>query len=134
MTQRPLYPTLLALGLVVIAFGWRSLTSGQQPGANPVRAPADPNRFEFEVVQSYDARYQGDTPGHMGKSGGLADRRPHVALGDPVFRGQQKVGVITGLGWSRTHGSLEVEFDPVDHVRISVGDEVWLALQSKTEN
>ena len=131
MTQRPLYPTLLVLGLAVIAFGWRSITSGQQPAANPARAPADPNRFEFEVVQSFDAKYEGDTPGHIGRSGGLADRRPHVALGDPVFRGQQKIGVITGLGWSRTHGSLEVEFDPVDQMRISVGDQVWLALQPK---
>jgi hypothetical protein len=132
MPQRPLYPTLLALGLGVFAFGWHSLTSGQQPAPATARPVADSNRFEFEVVQSFDAKYEGDTPGHIGKSGGLADRRPHVALGDPVFRGQQKIGVITGLGWSRTHGSLEVEFDPVDQVRISVGDEVWLALQPKT--
>ena len=128
MTQRQINVTLLALGLVALTFGWRSLTSGQQPQMNQARALADPNRFEFEVVQSFDAKYEGDTPGHMGKSGGLADRRPHVALGDPVFRGEQKVGVITGLGWSRTHGSLEVEFDPVDKARICVGDAVWLAL------
>ena len=128
MIQRPIYPTLLVLGLAAIAFGWRSTTSGQQPAAKAAPAAADPNRFEFEVVQSYDARYEGDRPGHMGKSGGLADRRPHVALGDPVFRGQEKIGVITGLGWSRTHGSLEVEFDPVGELRICVGDVVWLAL------
>ena len=135
MIQRPIYPTLLVLGLAVVAFGWHSITSGQQPAAKAAPAAADPNRFEFEVVQSYDARYEGDSPGHMGKSGGLGDRRPHVALGDPVFRGQEKIGVITGLGWSRTHGSLEVEFHPVRETRICVGDVVWLALnQHSSEN
>jgi hypothetical protein len=129
MTGRQINLTLLAFGILFATVGWHSFTSGQQSAAPGQKPAADPNRFEFEVVQSFDAKYQGDSPGHMGKSGGLENRRPHVALGDPVFRGQEKVGVITGLGWSRTHGSLEVEFDPVDDARICVGDEVWLALK-----
>lgn len=130
MIRTPIIATLLVVAIVFFAIGWRSLSSGQQPEANPA-ALADPNKFEFEVVQSFDAKYEGDTPGHVGKSGGLANRRPQVALGDAVFRGKEKVGVVTGLGWSRSYGSLEVEFDPVGDVRISVGDVVWLALDGK---
>ena len=84
------------------------------------------------MIQSFDAKYEGDTPGHIGKSGGLGERRPRVALGDPVFRGEERVGTVTGLTWSRPFGSLEVEFDPVEKVRISVGDDVWLDLDNAT--
>lgn len=131
MTQPKINVVLVAVGVLVVTLGWRARSSGQQPEANAVRAMADPNKFEFEVVQSFDAKYDGDTPGHVGKSGGLANRRPQVALGDAVYRGQQKVGVTTSLGWSRSYGSLEVEFDPVADVRICVGDVVWLALDGK---
>jgi len=107
--------------------------SGQQP--TPTTAPpgAAGNRFEFEVIQSYDARYQGDTPGHMGRSGGLENRKLHVALGDPVFRGDQQIGKVTGLGWSRAHGSLEVEFDPLPGARICVGEQFWIALDGQAK-
>ena len=134
MTRRQFQLMVLAIGLTAVSLVWHSFTSGQQSAATTAKPAADPSRFEFEVVQSFDAKYEGDTPGHMGRSGGLGDRRPHVALGDPVFRGQQKVGVITGLGWSRAHGSLEVEFDPAGDARICVGDVVWLTLSPKTEN
>jgi hypothetical protein len=103
----------------------------QQPAATTAQPNVVGNRFEFEVIQSYDARYQGDTPGHMGRSGGLENRKLHVALGDPVFRGEQQVGKVTGLGWSRAHGSLEVEFDPIEGARVSVGDLVWIALDGQ---
>jgi hypothetical protein len=118
----------LALALLV-AGGWQVWLSGQQPA--PAKAAPAGNRFEFEVIQSYDARYEGDTPGHIGRSGGLDGRKPHVALGDPVFRGEQQVGKVTGLSWSRGQGSLEVEFDPVGGARVSVGDAVWLALDGQ---
>ena len=118
---------VLLVVLTVVAAGWPFATDGQQP-ANIAKPASDPNRFEFEVVQSFDAKYEGDTPGHVGRSGGLENRRPQVALGDGVYRGQEKIGVITGLGWSRAHGSLEVEFDPIGEMRICVGDVVWLAL------
>lgn len=49
-------------------------------------------------------------------------------MGDPVYRGDKKVGTITGLRWSRGHGSLEVEFDPEPKIRIEVGDVVWMKL------
>src|SRR5688572_2986740 len=82
---------------------WQAGTSGQQPGTVKSKAAADPNRLEFEVVQSFDAKYEGDTPGHMGRAGGLQTRRPRVALGDPIYRGEEKVGQVTGLTWNRTN-------------------------------
>jgi hypothetical protein len=113
---------------ILLALG--ALGAAQQ--AAPKAAPgAGGSRFNFEVIESFDAKYEGDTPGHIGKSGGLGERRPHVALGDPVFRGDEKIGIVTGLVWSRAQGSLQVEFDPVGDVRVCVGDEVWLALDGK---
>jgi len=131
MAPRKIELTLLAVGIVGVSLGWHTLSSGQQPATKAAKTPADPNRFEFEVVQSFDAKYEGDRPGHVGKNGGLENRRPQVALGDAVYRGQEKIGIVTGLGWSRTHGSLEVEFDPIGEVRICVGDVVWLALNGR---
>lgn len=89
-------------------------------------ATAQEARFEFEVVESFDAKYLGDTPGHHGRSGGLGNRRPRVALGDPVFRGDEQVGVLTQVVWDRSRGSLDLEFDPQPSVRVCVGDVVWI--------
>jgi hypothetical protein len=123
---------VVACGLLLAS--WQVWTAAEQParvaGAAASAQVASAERFKFEVIQSFDAKYEGDTPGHVGKSGGLGERRPRVALGDPVFRGEEQVGTVTGLTWSRPFGSLEVEFDPVEKVRISVGDEVWLNLDS----
>jgi len=88
--------------------------------------------FHFEVIESHDADYLGDTPAHAGKDGGLTVR-PHVSLGDAVYRGaaadsRTLVGRITRVEWSRVSGSLEVEFDPEPFQRIAVGDEVWIDL------
>lgn len=88
--------------------------------------------FHFEVIESHDADYLGDTPAHSGKDGGLTVR-PHVSLGDPVYRGNTVesstlVGRITRVMWSRVSGSLEVEFDPAPLQRVAVGDEVWIDL------
>lgn len=87
--------------------------------------------FMFEVVESHDAEYLGDTPAHEGRDGGLTVR-PNVALGDAVYRGGKQgarvVGRITRVVWSRVSGSLEVEFDPEPFERIAVGDEVWIDL------
>ena len=117
------------VGLLLLIVGPLWLWGQQsQPGKTE---PSVSNRFEFEVIQSYDAKYEGDTPGHTGRSGGLENRKLQIALGDPVFRGEKQVGKVTGLGWSRVHGSLEVEFDPIDGTRICVGDVVWLALDGQ---
>jgi hypothetical protein len=88
--------------------------------------------FRFEVIESHDALYLGDTPAHTGKDGGLTVR-PHVSLGDPVYRDDTAerrtlVGRITRVEWSRVSGSLEVEFDPEPLQRVAVGDEVWIDL------
>jgi len=87
--------------------------------------------FFFEVIDSHDAKYEGDTPSHLGKDGGLTVR-PNVALGDPVYRTVNKVttviGKVTLVAWDRVSGSLTVEFDPQPLHRIAVGDEVWVDL------
>jgi len=88
-------------------------------------------KFHFEVIESHDAAYLGDTPGHMGRDGGLTVR-PNVALGDGVYRTvgatETRVGSITRVVWDRVSGGLTVEFDPASLRRIAVGDEVWIDL------
>lgn len=102
---------------------------GDAEAALPVAAHG--TRFHFEIIESCDARYLGDTPAHSGKDGGLTVR-PQVALGDAVYRTNDDddiiVGRITRVAWSRVSGSLEVEFHPEPLVRIAVGDEVWIDL------
>src|SRR4029453_9982236 len=132
--MRARYVLTAAVASSLLLGFWQVWTPAQQPagakGGQAKAQTAPPVRFEFEVIQSFDAKYEGDTPGHVGKSGGLGDKRPHVALGDAVFRGEERVGTVTGLTWSRASGSLEVEFHPVEKVRICVGDEVWLNLDN----
>jgi hypothetical protein len=120
-------------GMVVASLlTWEFASPAQQVNTRPTR-------FEFQVVESFDAQYLGDTPGHIGRGGGLGERKPDVALGDPVFRGDQKVGKVTNLKWERSKDSLEIEFDPeplrfdangraLGPLRIAVGDEVWIPL------
>lgn len=116
--------TLVAIaGLAAVALG--SLWSSAQQPATKGRGDTSP-RLTFEVVKSFDAKYAGDTPGHIGRTGGLFDSGLKVALGDPVYRGEQKVGQITELTWNRANGSLDVEFDPSENIRVNVGDEVWI--------
>lgn len=94
------------------------------------RAPHG-TKFSFEVIESHDSKYLGDTPAHMGKDGGLTVR-PQVALGDPVYRTEgtatKVIGTITQVQWDRVSGSLTVEFEPQPFIRIAVGDEVWIDL------
>jgi hypothetical protein len=113
---------------LAIFTGWQLIGSAQQPATEKGKTTADSNRLAFEVVHSFDAKYEGDTPGHMGRAGGLQNRRLRAALGDSIYRGDQSVGTVTGLTWNRTNGSLDIEFDPAENTRISVGDEVWMLL------
>ena len=111
-------------GSTILIGGWASwATRGQ--GVAPRAGGA--GRFEFLVVESFDARYQGDTPGHMGRaaSGRVA---PRLALGDPVLRGSARVGTVTHLEWNEARESLEVEFSPEPNVRIGIGDPVSVAI------
>ena len=132
MRSRKFLAAVVGSGLLLAAF--QVWTAAQPPAAQPAAAKAaivdKSDRFEFEVIHSFDAKYEGDTPGHVGKSGGLGERRPHVALGDAVYRGEERVGTVTGLTWSRPFSSLEVEFDPAEKVRICVGDKIWLDLDT----
>lgn len=121
----------VAASLLAVAHGAvTGPTSAQDSQARlPLAAPG--TRFMFEVIESHDALYLGDTPGHMGRDGGLTVR-PNVALGDGVYRTRgeatTQVGTITRVVWDRVSGGLTVEFDPAPLVRIAVGDEVWIDL------
>lgn len=119
---------LLAAAVALLALHGLATPAPQEGAAGQQGPRLRGNRFEFEVVESFDAQYLGDTPGHMGRYGGLGDRRPDVALGDPVYLGDIKVGTISRLIWDRSRGSLEVEFDPEPFQRISVGAIVWISL------
>lgn len=127
-------PSWLAAAVVGLALATAAPAARVARAAEgePSLPPAPPGMaFRFEVIESHDAEYLGDTPAHLGKNGGLTVR-PQVALGDPVFRktatGRTRVGHITRATWSRVGGSLEVEFDPEPFQRIAVGDEVWIDL------
>ncbi len=104
----------------------------------PVRDhPAHGTRFWFEVVEGFNAKYRGDTVGHIGRGGGLS-LHPHVALGDPVYHrigdADRAIGSVTGVVWDRLRGSLTVEFRPHEDHRIAVGDEVWVDLNPAEQN
>lgn len=127
-------PTLAAALLVLILAAHLPASNtarGGEAGESPLPLAPPGTVFRFEVIESQDAEYLGDTPAHLGKNGGLTVR-PQVALGDPVYRktatGRTRVGHITRATWNRTAGSLEVEFDPEPFQRIAVGDEVWIDL------
>ena|SRR6476660_2412980 len=122
---------LVAVAMAVLfVVGWQVWSIGQQPGAEKGKEVGTGNRLEFEVVHSFDGKYLGDTPGHMGRVGGLTSRKPRIALGDKVYRGDEVVGLVTSLDWNRTNTSLDIEFDPVDHARICVGDVAWVVLDN----
>jgi len=127
---------LMSAAMVVAAGAvWHVATHAQQTKpTEAVQPAADGARFVFEVVESFNSKYLGDTPGHIGRNGGLGENRPNIALGDPVFRGDKQIGVVTGLVWERVKGSLIVEFDPVPLERIAVGDTVWIKLDTTPPN
>jgi hypothetical protein len=125
---------LAAPAVIVVMVGLGGLSvRGQQP-----KAPS--TDFTFQVVQSFNARYLGDSPGHLGR-GSLEGRTPDISLGDPVYRGERKVGTVTGLTWDRNKENLEVEVDPdlieldghgrpVGRVRIRIGEDLRIPLHT----
>jgi len=122
------FPTLALLTLL-----WLPLTRNARAADAQASLALAPHGtpFFFEVIDSHDAKYPGDTPSHLGKDGGLSVR-PNVALRDPVYRTVNKattvIGRVTLVQWDRVSGSLTVEFDPEPLHRIAVGDEVWVDL------
>jgi hypothetical protein len=113
---------ILAIGGLAGYLAWVWSSSAQAPAT-----PGNSGRFEFLVVESFDARYLGDTPGHLGRAS-LGRNSPRVALGDPVYRGSTKVGKVTHLVWNEANESMEIEFDPEPKERIVLGEAVWVAL------
>lgn len=112
--------------LCVLAIAWRGSIGAQEP-ATPPPPPGDRSRFTFEIVESFDAQYLGDTPGHKGR-GSLGRRDPDIALNDSVYHGDVKIGRVTQLIWNRAKESLELEFDPEPLERITVGMEAWVPM------
>jgi hypothetical protein len=127
----PFTPAAVLLGFVLATSAPPSSVARGDDAAVALPLAPPGMAFRFEVIESHDAEYLGDTPAHLGKNGGLTVR-PQVALGDPVYRktatGRRRIGHITRVVWSRVGGSLEVEFDPEPFQRIAVGDEVWIDL------
>lgn len=122
------FPTLALLTLLWPFLDRASRAADAQASLS---LPPQGTPFFFEVIDSHDAKYPGDTPAHLGKDGGLTVR-PNVALGDAVYRTVNKativIGKVTLVQWDRVSGSLTVEFDPEPSHRIAVGDEVWVDL------
>jgi len=127
--RRLLLASLLACAAMTLHPFIRQADAVDTQATLPLAAHGTP--FYFEVIDSHDAKYQGDTPAHLGKDGGLTVR-PNVALGDAVYRTVNKstviIGTVTLVLWDRVSGSLTVEFDPKPLHRIAVGDEVWIDL------
>ena len=125
--------TLAFPALALLTLLWPPLTRNVQAADAQASLALAPHGtpFFFEVIDSHDAKYPGDTPSHLGKDGGLTVR-PNVALRDPVYRTVNKattvIGKVTLVQWDRVSGSLTVEFDPEPLHRIAVGDEVWVDL------
>ena len=112
---------ILATSALAAYLAWDWSSPAQGPAANP-------GRFEFLVVESIDAKYLGDTPGHLGRAS-LGRNSPRMALGDLGVPGRTtKVGKVTHLIWNEARESLDVEFDPEPGQRVAIGDAVWVAL------
>ena len=126
---------LAVAGAIVLAvsltqqIGLHAQTTEPKTELQPVKSGT---KFHFDVIEMFDAKYQGDSPGFTGRAGALGGSRPHIALGDPVYRGEEKVGTITSAVWSRTQEGLTIEFDPEPDVRVCVGNSVWLDLNPAT--
>jgi hypothetical protein len=127
--SRSITLTAAALFGMVAANAWTAPTRADVDLNLPLARPG--TRFVFEIIESVDAAYLGDTPGHMGRAGGL-NVRPNVALEDAVYRtvGEttERIGSITRVKWERASGGLTLEFDPAPQVRVAVGDVVWIDL------
>lgn len=120
--------TLAAVVLFALIASWQWTVSAQNANPKPEKPAKPGTRFEMDVVESFDAKYEGDTPGHIGRAGGLNDVRPNVALGDGVFNGEERIGTVTNIAWSRGQGSLTIEFDAAPDKRVAVGDHFWIDL------
>lgn len=120
-------PLVLLLAVGALAWCASGFSRPTEQEAAPKAQENDMEKFHFDVTESFDAQYLGDTPGHLGRSA-LGGRRPNIALGDPVFREKEQIGTITELKWNRSTDSLEVEFDPLPNHRIFVGSSVWVHL------
>jgi len=120
MTRKRAGIGLTAAAVGLAGAGW-ALTGRAQLTANR-------SRFEFLIVENYDAQYLGDTPGHLGKAGGLGHTAPNIALSDPVYQDKVLVGKVTRLVWDEAKESLQVEFDPDPGRRIAIGAAVYIPL------
>lgn len=73
----------------------------------PQREHAPHGNFRFDVIESFNAKDEGDTPGHIGR-GGRMTLHPRVALGDSVHHrradeSDHEIGAVTGVIWCMKH-------------------------------
>lgn len=133
MTRR-IWLVIAALAVATACLIFAVLPTHALPTAPSEDQMLAQGKFQFTVVESFDGKYLGDTPGHLGRGGKLEGRRPNVAIGDRVFREQQTVGRVTRAEWDRARGSLDIEFGPDPLVRVATGDVVWIWLDgSRTD-
>lgn len=126
---------VIICGLILTLAVWEVATMAQTqspPPSEPVAKSLDPSHLEFEIVESNDAQYLGDSPAHTGRRGGLTFQ-PHIALGDPVYRGNVKIGRVSGVTWDRARGGLTIELNPHPLLRIAVGDVAWVDVTEKNK-
>lgn len=126
--QRRWLGMVIMLVMLAAFASWQWTLPAQSTALKPDKPAKPGTHFEMNVVESFDAKYEGDTPGHIGRAGGLNDIQPNVALGDGVFYGEERIGTITNIAWSRGQGSLTIEFDPAPGKRVAVGDHFWIDL------
>lgn len=117
----------IAVGVAILALASWPIRAFQVPSTEEQHLAQ--GKFLFTVVESFDGKYLGDTPGHLGRAGKLDGHRPRVTLGDPVYRDQELVGRVTRVEWDRSRGSLEIEFGPEPLQRVATGDSVWIWLE-----
>lgn len=127
--------TSLLTSILALSIGLHLLASSAQSKDEDRQGfkLAEPGtRFEIEITESFDAKYLGDQPGHTGHGGGMGSTRPHVSLGDPVYRGDEVIGKVTLILWSHVKGSLTIEFDPEPLTRVAVGEIISVDLNPKS--
>lgn len=97
-----------------------------QSPAEPLRptaaTPRDQSRLE--VIEIFDAKYAGDTPGCVAVQ--KVTSPPRISLGDAVHRDGVTVGHLTAAAWNDETHVLRIEFDPSTGARTRISDVITL--------
>lgn len=121
--------TAIVPALLACTTSW--LWSPKPPA--PAPQAAELTRLEFDVVEASNDKYRGSTAALSEPDLARWTTSPGIAPGDPVFRGDRKVGTVISVILSRQQGNLTVELVPELQTRVAVGDAVWVNLNPATE-